>query len=96
VLDVGSVLAFLPSNFVLMTHLMNLQRLIVLQHEWEDKVHRSIDGYECVCGDGYVPSDNGRTCLKINQCSASEADLHPDCTCERCACHDIPGSANYE
>lgn len=60
------------------------------------KCKRTIDGYECVCGDGYVPSDNGRTCLKINQCSASEADLHPDCTCERCACHDIPGSANYE
>ena len=60
------------------------------------KCKRTIDGYECVCGDGYVPSDNGRTCLKINQCSASEADLHPDCTCERCACHDISGSANYE
>lgn len=62
------------------------------------KCKRSIsdDGYECTCGDGYVPSDNGKQCLKINQCSASQGDLHPDCTCERCACHDLPGATSYE
>lgn len=59
------------------------------------KCKRTLEGYECVCGDGYVPSDNGR-CLKLNQCLASEGDLDDDCTCDRCACHDIPGASSYE
>lgn len=71
---------------------------VMCRTDGHTKCKRSIneDGYECACGDGYVPSDNGKQCLKINQCSASQADLHPDCTCERCACHDLPGATSYE
>ena len=35
------------------------------------KCKRTIDSYDCVCGDGYVASDNGQFCLKIKQCLAS-------------------------
>ena len=42
-----------------------------------------------------MPSDNGR-CVKLNQCTASEETLDPECTCERCACHDLPGAASYQ
>lgn len=59
------------------------------------KCHRTIEGYECVCGDGYVPSDNGK-CVKLNQCTASEDTLDPECTCDRCACQDLPGAASYK
>ncbi|KAL3159117.1 hypothetical protein ABBQ32_011113 [Trebouxia sp. C0010 RCD-2024] len=56
---------------------------------------RTISGYDCVCGEGYVSSDNGK-CVKLNQCTASEATLDPACTCERCACQDLPGAASYK
>lgn len=59
------------------------------------KCKRTIQGYDCVCGDGYVSSDNGK-CVKLNQCTASEATLDAACTCERCACQDLPGAASYK
>ena len=59
------------------------------------KCKRTIQGYECKCGDGYVPSDNGK-CVKLNQCTASEDTLDPECKCDRCACQDLPGAASYK
>ncbi len=52
--------------------------------------------YECVCGSGYVSQtgkDGKLRCLNVNECKTLDAaDLGHDCTCERCACQDIPGS----
>ena len=69
--------------------------ILVYRSDGKTKCKRTIQGYTCVCGDGYVSSDNGK-CVKLNQCTASEATLDPGCTCERCACHDLPGAASYQ
>ena len=59
------------------------------------KCANTFNGYECVCGPGYVSQttkDGKLRCLNINECKTLDAaDLGRDCTCERCACQDIPG-----
>lgn len=60
------------------------------------KCQNTFNGYECVCGPGYVSQvtkDGKLRCLNVNECKTLDAaDLGRDCTCERCACQDVPGS----
>ena len=60
------------------------------------KCQNTFNGYECVCGPGYVAQvtkDGKLRCLNVNECKTLDAaDLGRDCTCERCACQDVPGS----
>ena len=60
------------------------------------KCQNTFNGYECVCGPGYVSQvtkDGKLRCLNVNECKTLDAaDLGRDCTCDRCACQDVPGS----
>lgn len=52
-----------------------------------------VDGYICTCGQGFISQiaeDGSEICLDINEC-LSISDLHPNCTCDRCACKNIFG-----
>mmetsp|Transcript_11383 Transcript_11383/g.20587 ORF Transcript_11383/g.20587 Transcript_11383/m.20587 type:complete len:737 (-) Transcript_11383:220-2430(-) len=74
-------------------------RLIEGPDKGKTKCVNTFDSYKCDCGQGWVgrEKDGETLCLDMNECRyLSPQDLGPDCTCERCACHNEPGNYHCE
>ena len=55
----------------------------------------TFSGHTCECGVGFraeVGEDGGEVCADVNECAEDPAQ----CACERCACHNEPGSHTCE